>query len=144
MPSIPRSEQQQKRFLKIHDYEYAFFSFFLIHLKLKRYIRSYTPSFPRKLSDSRPEWAKSIPVFRPKQRKTSTFWDSTYLWGLYEGVPPGGSNGMLTEKVGERFILTDQWWCRVTYDVIQYRLRKFHFYWWYHACCFTSTVLLHS
>ena len=73
MPSILRSEQQQKRFLKIHDYEYAFFSFFLIHLKLKRYIRSYTPSFPRKLSDSRPEWAKSIPVFRPNGAKPLSF-----------------------------------------------------------------------
>ena len=33
------------------------------------------------------QWAKSIPVFRPKQRKNPTFWGSTFLYGLYEGVP---------------------------------------------------------
>ena len=33
------------------------------------------------------QWAKSIPVFRPKQRKNSTFWGGTFLYGLCEGVP---------------------------------------------------------
>ena len=48
MSSIVRLEQQQKRFRKMH-YEFAFFSFFLIHLIWKRYIRSYTVSlFPSK------------------------------------------------------------------------------------------------
>ena len=50
-----------------------------------------------------------MPVIRPEQRKTSTLWGSTYLCGLYKGLPPGGSNGMLTEKVGEPFSLTGQW-----------------------------------
>ena len=48
----------------------------------------------------------------------------TYVTYIRE-YPSGGSNGMLTEKVGESFILTDQWWWRVTYDVIQHKLRNF-------------------
>ena len=41
---------------------------------------------------SRPKWAKSIPAFRPKRRKTPgknpTRWGGTYLYGLYREVPP--------------------------------------------------------
>ena len=33
------------------------------------------------------KWAKSIPVFRPKRRKNHTLLGSTYLFGLYKGVP---------------------------------------------------------
>ena len=29
-----------------------------------------------------------IPIFRPKRRKTHTFWGGTYLYGLQKGVPP--------------------------------------------------------
>ena len=39
------------------------------------------------IPDSRPEWAKCIPVFRPKQRKNPTRWGDTYLRSLYKGVP---------------------------------------------------------
>ena len=42
-----RLERQQKRFLKIH-FEFAYYSFLLIHLELKRQTRSYTPVFPQK------------------------------------------------------------------------------------------------
>ena len=38
--------------------------------------------------DSRPKWAKCIPIFRPKQRKNPTRWGGIYLYGLYKGVPP--------------------------------------------------------
>ena len=46
----------KKIFLKIH-FEFAYFSFFLIRFEL---VSSKT------IPDSRPKWAKSIPVFRPK------------------------------------------------------------------------------
>ena len=40
---------------------------FCIHLELKRQLRSYNPVVPSKtMPDSRPKWAMSIPVFRPK------------------------------------------------------------------------------
>ena len=66
--SLLRLERKQK-ILQIH-FEFAYFSFFLTHLQLKRWIRSYTPVILSKtISDSRPKWAKSIPVFRPKWAK---------------------------------------------------------------------------
>ena len=40
MSQTLRLKHQQKRLLKIHS-EFAHFSFFLIHLNFKRYIRSY-------------------------------------------------------------------------------------------------------
>ena len=55
---------------------------------MKRQIRSYTPVVPLKtIPGSRPKWAKSIPAFRPKRRRNHTLWGSTYLYGLYRGVP---------------------------------------------------------
>ena len=63
--------------------------FFLIHLELKRKMGSYTPVVPSKtIPDSRPKWAKSITVFRPKRRENPTLWDGTYLYGLYKEVSP--------------------------------------------------------
>ena len=41
--SLLRLEQEQKRSLQIH-FEFAYFSFFLTHLELKQWIRSYTPT----------------------------------------------------------------------------------------------------
>ena len=38
--------------------------------------------------DSRPKWAKSVPVFRPKRPKNPTLWVGTYLYGLHKGVTP--------------------------------------------------------
>ena len=68
---------QKKQFLKfvsIHG-EFAYFSFSLTHLELKRLIRSYTPVvFSKTIPDSRPKWAKCISVFRPKRRKNPTRW----------------------------------------------------------------------
>ena len=60
-------ERQQKRFLKTH-FEFAYFSFFLIHLERKRQIRSCMCTFPsvslKTIPESRPKWEKSKPVFR--------------------------------------------------------------------------------
>ena len=41
------------------------------------------------IPDSRPELAKSIPIFRPKRCKNPTLWGGTYLYGLYKGVALG-------------------------------------------------------
>ena len=48
---------------------------------INRFIHSKT------IPDSRPKWAKSIPVFRLKRRKNYTLWGSKYLYGLHEGAP---------------------------------------------------------
>ena len=39
---------------------------------------------------SRTTWAKCIPVFRPKRRKSPTRWGGTYLYRLCKGVPSPG------------------------------------------------------
>ena len=90
LSSLLRLERQQTRFLKIH-FELAYFSFSLVHLKLKRQTRLYTPVVSSKtIPDSRPKWAKSIPVFRPKRRKNHTLWGGTCLYSLYKRVHPPG------------------------------------------------------
>ena len=53
---------------------------------INTFIHSVVPS--KTIPDSRPIWAKCIPVFRPKRRKTPTRWGGIYLYGLYKGVPP--------------------------------------------------------
>ena len=53
---------------------------------INTFINSVVPS--KTIPDSRPKWAKCIPVFRPKRRKNPTWWGGTYVYGLYKGVPP--------------------------------------------------------
>ena len=88
-----------KKVLQIHV-EFAYFSFFLTRLELKRLRRSYNPVVPSKtIPDSRPKWAKCIPVFRPKRHKNPTRWGGTYLRSLYKGVlPPGYMPGSREES----------------------------------------------
>ena len=75
---------------------FAYFSFSTIHLELKRQIRLYAPVVPLKtIPDLRPQWSKSIPVFRPKRLKNHTLWGGTYLYSLYRGVPPGGGGAIV-------------------------------------------------
>ena len=45
------------------------------------------------IPNSKPKWAKSIPVFRPKRHKNPTRWGGTYLHGLYKGVTPPHPEG---------------------------------------------------
>ena len=74
---------------KWRHFEFAYFSFFLTHLELKRMIRSYTSVVPSKtIPDSRPKWAKCIFVFRPKRRKNPTRWGGTYVAYIRESLPP--------------------------------------------------------
>ena len=47
------------------------------------------------LNNSRPKWAKCIPIFRPKRHKNPTRWGGTYLYSLYKGVPPPPDNTLL-------------------------------------------------
>ena len=73
-------ERQQKDFLKFISNSHFKGFFFLIHFGTNRQICSYTTVAPSKtIPDSRPNWAKSIPVFRPKRRKNHTLWGGTYL-----------------------------------------------------------------
>ena len=65
---------------------------------INTFTHSVVPS--KTIPDSRPIWAKCIPVFRPKRRKTPTRWGGIYLYGLYKGVPhpppptPPGDNSL--------------------------------------------------
>ena len=90
MSPLLRLEQQQKRFLKFH-FEVAYSSFVLTHLELKREKRSYTLVIPSKIiPDSRSNWAKSMPVFRPKRHKIPTLGAAhTYMAYIREyPLPP--------------------------------------------------------
>ena len=91
MLSLLRLERKQKKILQIH-LEFEHFFFVLTHGSFgieTMLIRSYTPVVPSKtIPDSRPKWAKCIPVFRPKRRKTPTRWGGTYLYSWHKGVPP--------------------------------------------------------
>ena len=53
---------------------------------INTFIYSVVPS--KTIPDSRPKWAKCIPVFRPKRPKNPTRWGGIYLYGLYRGAPP--------------------------------------------------------
>ena len=73
---------------KWRHFEFAYFSFFLTHLELKRKLRSYTSVVPSKtIPDSRPKWVKCIFVFRPKRRKNPTRWGGTYVAYIRESPP---------------------------------------------------------
>ena len=78
-----------KRFLKIH-FEFAYNSFFLIHLELKRQILSYTLVFPSKtILDSRQKWINLYPSSSRNGAKTIPYEGGIYyLYGLYRGEPP--------------------------------------------------------
>ena len=77
-----------KRFLKIH-FEFAYNSFFLIHLELKRQILSYTPVIPSKtILDSRQKWINLYPSSSRNGAKTIPYEGGIYLYVLYRGEPP--------------------------------------------------------
>ena len=79
---------QTTRFKKI-PFEFAYCSFFdsLGPETINTFTRSHGVS-SKAIPDSRPKWAKSIPVFRPKRHKNPSLWGGTYLCGLYKGGPP--------------------------------------------------------
>ena len=62
---------------------------YVIHLEpIDNYVLYTTVAPSKTIPDSRPKWAKSLTVFRPKRRKNLTLWGGTYLNGLYNGVAP--------------------------------------------------------
>ena len=74
-------------------FELTYNTFFLIHLELKRRSHPCTTVVPSKtimIPDSRPKWAKSIPVIRPKRRKNQTTLSAarTYMAYITESPPP--------------------------------------------------------
>ena len=86
-----RLERQQKRFLKIH-FEFAYYSFLLIHLELKRQTHSYTPIFPRKtypIPDQNRQYLNCRKI--PKISVGAYIFQRSILRGLFlEGLIFGG------------------------------------------------------
>ena len=77
------------RFLKMH-FEFAFYSFFLIHLELKRQIRPCTPEFPRKPYANSDQNRQSLcPFSNQNSTKTIPFGAShTFKANIREYLPP--------------------------------------------------------
>ena len=78
------SIHQQDRTKKISQNPFLIcgFFFFPLHLELKpvnTFILSDLRVPSRTVPDSKPKWAKSIPVFRPKGRKNPFLWGGTYI-----------------------------------------------------------------
>ena len=76
MSSLFGLEQQKKRILK-NPFRIRIFLFLSYSFGIETINSSYTPVVPSKtIPDSRPKWAKSIPVFKPKRRKDPNYWIS--------------------------------------------------------------------
>ena len=86
MLSLRRLEDKQKKISNLFRIRIILFLSYSFGIET---INTSIPVVPSKtIHDSRPKWAKSIPIFRPKRRKTPTQWGGSYLYGLYKGVPP--------------------------------------------------------
>ena len=95
MLSLLRLERRQK----IIQFQIRIFLFLSNSFGIET-INTFTHSLvPSKtIPDSRPRWARSIPVSRPKRRKNPTRWGDTYLYGLYKGVAPGHKTLLLSAE----------------------------------------------
>ena len=71
---------------------------------IERRTHSYTTVVPLwTIPHSRPKWAKSISVLRPKRRHNHTLRGGTYLYGgLYKGVPGSGSKPTASRSLYSR------------------------------------------
>ena len=79
-----------KQILQIH-FEFAYFSFFLTHLELKRKIRPYTPVVPSKTTPAAipDQNGQSLYPFSDQNGANPSRWGGTYLkYSSYKGVPP--------------------------------------------------------
>ena len=87
MLSLLRLERKQKNYSNLFRIRiFLFLSYSFGIETINTFIHSVVPS--KTIPDSRPNWAKFIPVFRPKRRKNPTRWGGTYLYSLYKGLPP--------------------------------------------------------
>ena len=76
MSSLFGLEQQQKQ-ISQNPFRTRIFLFLTYLFRIETINSSYTPVAPLKtIPDSRPKWAKSIPVFRLKRRKDPKYWIS--------------------------------------------------------------------
>ena len=79
------------RFLKIH-FEFAYYSFFLIHLELKRQIRPCTPEFPRKPYANSDQNRQSLCLFSNQNSTKTILFGAAHTFKAFirEYLPPLG------------------------------------------------------
>ena len=85
---------------------YLFLSYSFRNETINTLIHSVVPS--KTILDSRPKWAKCIPVFRPKRSVNPTRWGGTDTYMAYiREYPPGLSFGLVNEGLiaRVRFVL---------------------------------------
>ena len=90
--SLVRLKPQQKDFLKSISNSHITLSSYSFGIDtLYTLIHNSTGVPSQTISNPRPKWAKSIPIFRPKRCKNPTLWGDPYLhvYGLYKGVALG-------------------------------------------------------
>ena len=89
-----------ERFLKIH-FEFAYYSFFLIHLELKRQIRPCTPEFPRKPYANSDQNRQSLcPFSKENGAKTIPFGAAhTCKANVREYRPPPPPGGISLDEI---------------------------------------------
>ena len=87
MLSLLRLECKQKNYA--NPFQICIFLFLsLLIWNWNDKICSYTPVVPSKtIPNSRPKWAKCMPVSDQHGAKTLSDGDGTYLYGLYKGIP---------------------------------------------------------
>ena len=84
MVAVREQTENYSNAFQIHIF--LFFSYSFGIETINTFIHSVVPS--KTIPNSRPKWAKCVPIFRPKRHKNPTQWGGTYLYSLYKGVPP--------------------------------------------------------
>ena len=83
MLSSLRLDCKVKKFFKSTSNLHISLSFYSFGIETIN-IHSYTPV--ETMPDSRPTWAKCIPIFRSNRHKNPTGWGDTYLYGSYTRI----------------------------------------------------------
>ena len=92
MLSLLRLERKQKNYSNpFRIIIFFFFSYSFGIETINTFIHSVVHS--KTILDSRPKWAKCIPVFTPKRCKNLIRWRGKYQYGLNKGVPPPSPRG---------------------------------------------------
>ena len=107
MLSLLRLERKQKNYS--HPFRIRIFLFVSYSFgteTVNTFIHSVVPA-TQITPDSRPKWAKCIPVFRPKRRKNPTRWGGTCLYSLYKGITPPPPPGIIRTLFGG--LTSDTW-----------------------------------